>query len=146
MRGRVVRVGVGDARERLDRLVDVAEPLVQHADVVERDHVAGIGLTTRPNSSQRLLEIAEVEERARQAVERRHRGRIVLQRLAAALGALGEATAPVVRDSELEMGVGQGFIQIHGALEGADRLVELAEVVVRLAEVEVAPADSPDCA
>jgi hypothetical protein len=33
--------------------------------------------------------------------------------------------------------VGQRLVQVHGALECADRLVQLTEMVIRLAEVEV---------
>jgi len=43
MRRGVVRVRCGHARERFDGCIDVAEPLVQHTDVVEGDDVTGVG-------------------------------------------------------------------------------------------------------
>ena len=45
--GGVVRVGVGHAAEGLDGGVDVAEALVQRADVLEGDHVPGVRRAAR---------------------------------------------------------------------------------------------------
>jgi len=92
------------------------------AELVAGDDVLGVGLERLRERAGGVVQLAEVEERHREAVAGGDGTRVQLDRAARGAGALGHRTPSVVTHGELEVGAGICVVERDRLLESTDRV------------------------